>query len=206
MEVKINATRMELLKLKNRLKMAIRGHKLLKDKRDELVREFLKLVRENKRLREEVDSRMGEVYRRLFVSRAAMGGEAWESALSSSQASLEVEVATEHTMNVRMPRLSLKTSGDIRPYGLAFTSGEMDLALEDMQKLVERVARLAEVERRVALLADEIEKTRRRVNALEYVLIPQIQETVRRISMRLAEIERSNASRLMRIKEIVRAH
>ncbi len=206
MEIRVNATRMELLKLKNRLKMARRGHKLLKDKRDELMKAFLELIRENKELRERVEQDMAVFYGNVTMARATMGPDAFEMALSAPTAQVSLDVSREVMMSVAVPRMSFHIEGSVHPYGYLSTSGELDTALKVLDDLLPSLLRLAEVEHSVSVLADEIEKTRRRVNALEYVLIPELENTVKMISMRLAEIERSNASRLMKIKDIVRGH
>jgi len=205
MEIKVNATRMELLKLKNRLKMAKRGHKLLKDKRDELMKHFLQRVRENKALREELQRVLKAAYAKINAAGAIMGHDEVRAAISAPEAELGVDVQYQHVMNLSVPVLSSKREGNIYPYGFAQTSGELDRALEELDKAVPVMLKLAEVERAVELLADEIEKTRRRVNALEYVLIPELAATVKDITMKLSEMERSNATRLMKIKDIVRA-
>jgi len=206
MQIRVNATRMELLKLKNRLKMARRGHKLLKDKRDELMRVFLEMVKENKELRERVERDLASFYRDVTMARGAMGGGAFDLALSAPSARLKLETGQRMLMSVAVPCLSFEREGSVHPYGYVSTSGELDTALAVLDDLLPSLLRLAEVEHSVALLADEIEKTRRRVNALEHVLIPQLGDAVKMITMRLAEMERSNASRLMKIKEIVRSH
>lgn len=206
MEIRVNATRMELLKLKNRLKMAKRGHKLLKDKRDELMREFLVLVHQNKSLREEVEERMREFYKQVALAFASTGPDAWASALSLPEADLVVRLDQKSTMNLRLPELSHRFEGEIFPYGFAQTSGDLDNAILVLAQTVPALLRLAAVEKGVELLSLEIEKTRRRVNALEYVLIPELEAKSAQITMRLSELERSSISRLMKVKDIVRAH
>ena len=206
MEIRVNATRMELLKLKNRVRMAQRGHKLLKDKRDELMKIFLGLVRENKEVRERVERLLAQAYRSFLVSRAVMSREALEEALMSSREELKVEVELKQVMNVAVPRFQVEDAdqSSVYAYGLATTSAELDDALGAFAAVMPDLIRLAEVERSVEILADEIERTRRRVNALEYVLIPELEAAVKNIAMRLGEMERSNATRLMKIKDIVR--
>jgi H(+)-transporting ATP synthase, vacuolar type, subunit D len=206
MEIKVNATRMELLKLKNRLKMAKRGHKLLKDKRDELMREFLGLVHKNRSLRQEVEQRMAEFYKQVALAFASTGPDAWASALSLPEANLVVRVDYKTTMNLRLPQLEHRFEGEIFPYGFAQTSGDLDNAILVLAQTVPMLLELAAVERAVDLLSQEIEKTRRRVNALEYILIPELEAKAAQITMRLAELERSGISRLMKVKDIVRAH
>jgi V/A-type H+-transporting ATPase subunit D len=197
---------MELMRLKGRLKMAQRGHKLLKDKRDELMKDFLGMVRETRRLREEVEKKLLDAYQGMAISRAVMSPEYFEEALMAPQASLEVEVSFTNRMNIMLPHLKTgEFSPNVNNYGFAFTSPELDNALANFGEALPLLLRLAEKERSVSLLADEIERTRRRVNALEYVMIPELEETISGITMRLEEMERSNVSRLMKIKDIVRA-
>jgi V/A-type H+-transporting ATPase subunit D len=207
MEIKVNATRMELLKLKNRVRMAKRGHKLLKDKRDELMKAFLGLVRENKRVRQQVETLLGAAYRSFLVARAVMSREALEEALMGPKGKLAVGAGSRQIMNVVVPVFEAEAGrpGDVYAYGLATTSAELDTALGAFAEVLPHMVRLAQLERSVELLSEEIEKTRRRVNALEYVLIPELEAAVKSIAMRLGEMERSNATRLMKIKDIVRA-
>lgn len=206
MEIRVNATRMELLKLKNRLKMAKRGHKLLKDKRDELMREFLSLVHKNRSLRQEAEQMMAEFYKQVALAFATTGPDAWASALSLPEANLVVKVDYKTTMNLRLPQLEHRFEGEIFPYGFAETSGDLDNAILVLARTIPVLLELAAVERAVDLLSQEIEKTRRRVNALEFILIPELEAKAAEITMRLAELERSGISRLMKVKDIVRAH
>lgn len=208
MEIKVNATRMELLKLRNRVRMAKRGHKLLKDKRDELMKAFMAVVRENKEVREKVEELLAVAYRSFLVARAVMSREAMEEALMSPKQRLQVDTSWRHMMNVTVPEFRTREegdAGDVYSYGLATTSSELDNALGAFAAALPYMVRLSQLERTVELLSDEIEKTRRRVNALEYVLIPELETAVKSIAMRLGEMERSNATRLMKIKDIVRA-
>ncbi|NLG87112.1 MAG: V-type ATP synthase subunit D [Firmicutes bacterium] len=209
MEIRVNPTRMELNRLKQRLAMAVRGHKLLKDKRDELMRQFMILVRRNKELREEVEERLARSFQKFMIARAVMSAEAVEEAIMFPQVQLEIELGTQNIMSVHTPKLKWKqvgeTSASIYPYGFAETSGELDDSISTLSELLPRLLELAEVEKAVNLLADEIERTRRRVNALEYVMIPELQRTVRYITMKLDENERANLTRLMKVKDIVQA-
>lgn len=209
MEIRVNPTRMELNRLKARLAMATRGHKLLKDKRDELMRQFLILVRKNKELREEVEGRLARSFQKFMLARAVMSAEAVEEAIMFPQVQLEVDMDTQNIMSVRAPKLSWRQIGEasasIYPYGFAETSGELDDSVSTLSELLPRLLELAEMEKAVTLLADEIERTRRRVNALEHVMIPELQSTVRYITMKLEENERANLTRLMKVKDIVRA-
>lgn len=210
MEIRVNPTRMELNRLKKRLEMAQRGHKLLKDKRDELIRQFLILVRKNKDLREHMEKELSVAFSKFLLARAMMPAEVLEEALMypTKQAGLTVE--KQNIMSVYAPRLIWDEAengdkGSIYPYGFADTSAELDISIETLSGIMPVLMELAEIEKSVQLLADEIEKTRRRVNALEHVLIPKIKETIRYITMKLDENDRGALTRLMKIKDVVRA-
>ncbi|MDP2873190.1 MAG: V-type ATP synthase subunit D [Bacillota bacterium] len=205
MIIDVSPTRMELLKLRKRVAVAIRGHKLLKDKRDELMKEFLRLIRENRSLRADVEGKLVAAFRSFLVARAVMPREALETAIMAPKQQVSMDVGSAVVMNVHVPRFELRQEGDVVSYGFVDTSAELDAALGAFSDVLPMLVRLAEVEKSAQLLADEIERTRRRVNALEYVLIPELQAAVKSISMKLSEQERSNIARLMRIKEIVRA-
>ena len=212
MEIKVNPTRMELNQLKKRLQMALRGHKLLKDKRDELISQFLKRVRKNKELREQVEAELTAAMAKFLLARAVMSAEVLEEALMYPTARLSLTVEKQNIMSVYAPRLDWKQEASTRgektniyPYGFVGTSAELDASIETLAQIMPKLMELAELEKAVQLLADEIEKTRRRVNVLEFVLIPQMQETVRYITMKLDENERAALTRLMKIKDIVRA-
>ncbi|MCR4397653.1 MAG: V-type ATP synthase subunit D [Firmicutes bacterium] len=202
----VNATRQELQKLKNRLKMARRGHKLLKDKRDELMKEFLGLIRRDKDLRETVERKLSSAYRAFLVSKAVLSEAILEESFMIPTRTVRVETGARSIMNVPVPEFRVSTEGNWMSYGLAGTSEDLDEAVAHYADVLPPMIELAGIERAVELLSEEIEKTRRRVNALEYVLIPELEESVKSIAMRLSEMERSNASRLMKIKDIVRAH
>ncbi|MBC8536057.1 V-type ATP synthase subunit D [Feifania hominis] len=202
----VNPTRMELTRLKKRLQTAKRGHKLLKDKRDELMKQFLELVRRNKALRLEVEQRMMAVHGSFTVAAAVMTPEGMEESLMCPKQSVSIEVGRRNIMSVNVPQFDFKMQSDesdIYPYGLAFTSGELDAAVEGLQQLLPTLLELAQMEKACQLLADEIEKTRRRVNALEYVMIPNLQETIKYITMKLDENERGNLTRLMKVKDMM---
>ena len=203
MLLEVNATRMELLRLKKRLVLARRGHKLLKDKEDELMRQFLDLVNKNRDLREKLEAQLIAASQNFLMARAVMDRESMEEAIMFPKQKLELSVSTASIMNLRVPRFELKSEGTVHSYGFVNTSAELDSALQVYSDLLPEMVKLAEAESAVQLLADEIEKTRRRVNALEYVLIPNLEETIRYITMRLNEMERSNLTRLMKIKEMV---
>ncbi|MBU7014315.1 MAG: V-type ATP synthase subunit D [Theionarchaea archaeon] len=197
---KVNATRMELLKLKKRVKLAKRGHKLLKDKRDELMKQFLSLIHRNRELREEIEREIAVVYRTFMSARSLMSPEMLEEALMLPKARLHVDVGTRLIMSVQVPQIVVSQKGEgILSYGLYNVPSELDESLEALQDLMPKLIQLAEMEKSLELLAAEIEKTRRRVNALEYVLIPELESTARFIEMKLDEMERSALTTLMSI-------
>ena len=216
MELRVNATRQELTRLKARVRMATRGHKLLKDKRDQLMKEFMAVVHENQRLREELERRLSQAYRSFSQARALLSPPVLEEALLASSGPGEVGISYRRIMNVVVPEMELAgRKGDVAaddmevevpPYGLAGTSSDLDDALSQFRGILPVLVKLSEVERKIQLLADEIERTRRRVNALEYVLIPELERAVKDVHMRLEEMDRASASRLMKVKDIVRAH
>ena len=203
----ITPTRMVLNQLKGRLKTAMRGHKLLKDKRDELMRQFMEVIRRNKELRERVEKGLTEAFGSLTVASAVMSPEMLEQALMYPQQSVELGLGFKNMMSVEVPEYTFTTKnadpGEIYPYGFAQTSGELDLAMERMNQVFADMLELAQVEKTMQLLAEEIEKTRRRVNALEYVMIPEMQENIRYISMKLEENDLSTKVRLMKVKDMV---
>jgi len=211
MEIRVNPTRMELNRLKKRLKMAERGHKLLKDKRDELIRQFLILVRKNKELREHIEQELSTAFAKFLMARSLMPAEVLEEALMFPTKKLNLGIEKQNIMSVYAPKFTWvedeNSSGDdssIYPYGFVDTSAELDVSIKTLSEILPRLMELAEVEKAVQLLAEEIEKTRRRVNALEYVLIPKLVSTVKYITMKLEEAERGALTRLMKIKEVVR--
>lgn len=203
----ITPTRMVLNQLKTRLKTATRGHKLLKDKRDELMRQFLDIVRRNRELRTRVEKGLTGAFSSLTVASAIMSPEMLEQALLYPRQSVELSVSHNNIMSVNVPVYNFKTRsadpGEIYPYGFAQTSGELDNALAELAKVFEDMLELAQVEKTMQLLAQEIEKTRRRVNALEYVMIPDLRTNIKYISMKLEENESATKVRLMKVKEMV---
>ncbi len=203
----VTPTRMVLNQLKGRLRTARRGHKLLKDKRDELMRQFMEVVRENKVLRETVEEGLTDAFASLQVASSIMSPEMLEQALLYPRQSVELDMKIRNVMSVKVPQYSFRTQNsdpaEIYPYGFAQTSGELDDALDRMAKVFEDMLKLAEVEKSMQLMAQEIEKTRRRVNALEYVMIPELTENIKYITMKLAENENSTKVRLMKVKEMV---
>ncbi len=206
MILNVNATRMELQKLKKRIKIARRGHKLLKDKQDELMRQMLSQIEEVKRSRIEIEKEFQSILQSFVLAQSELGKEQMEESLALPTKQVSILVETKNLMSVKVPEFRKEVSGDIICYGFLNTSGEMDFALLKFEKFLDTLIHLAQMEKKVQLLADEIDKTRRRVNALEYKLIPSLEETIRYITMKLAEIERSNLTRLMKVKDIVRKH
>ncbi len=203
----VTPTRMVLNQLKGRLKTTRRGHKLLKDKRDELMRQFMDVVKLNKELRLKVEEGMTGAFASLTVASTIMSPEMLEQALLYPRQSVELGMNYKNIMSVNVPVYSFRTKNndpsEIYPYGFAQTSGELDDALEKLAKVFEDMLELAQVEKTMQLLAEEIEKTRRRVNALEYVMIPNFEENIRYISMKLEENESSTKVRLMKVKDMV---
>ena len=203
----VNPTRMELTRQKKKLATATRGHKLLKDKRDELMRQFLELVRENKALREKVEKGLEAANKNFVLARAASSDQVLNTALLAPKQEVYLEAEVRNVMSVEIPVFTSRTrsadEGDLYSYGFAFTSGDLDDAVKSLQELLPDMLRLAEVEKSCQLMAAEIEKTRRRVNALEYVMIPDAQEKILYITMKLDENERSTQIRLMKVKDMM---
>lgn len=203
----ITPTRMVLNQQKTRLKTALRGHKLLKDKRDELMRQFMDVVRRNRELRTRVEDGLTEAFSALTVASAVMSPDMLEQAILYPRQSVELSTRYKNVMSVNVPVYDFKTKtadeGDIFPYGFAQTSGELDDALTILSRVFRDMLELAQVEKTMQLMAEEIEKTRRRVNALEYVMIPECQENIKYISMKLEENDRSSKVRLMKVKDMV---
>jgi V/A-type H+-transporting ATPase subunit D len=198
---------MELSKLKKKLTSARRGHKLLKDKRDELMRQFMNLIRENRQLRTEVEAAISEANRYMAVAGSVMQREVLETALMLPKQEVELEVTEKNVMSVYIPEFKTKfrsgDTNDIYSYGMAFTSIDLDGAVSALNSVLPKMIRLAEVEKACQLMADEIEKTRRRVNALEHIMIPDYEETIKYITMKLSENERSTTTSLMKVKDMV---
>jgi len=197
---------MELTRIKRRLVTARRGHKLLKDKRDEMVRRFIVLIRENRRLRVDMESELTRALGEFALARAVMEPEALEEAVLYPTRSVSISLGNRNIMSVDVPVLTIdegSLSDTALPYGLVATSAQLDGAITSMAELLPKMVRLAEIEKTCNLLADEIEKTRRRVNALEYVMIPDLEQNIRRISMKLEENERGALTRLMKVKEMI---
>ena len=203
-QLQVKPTRMELSNLKKKRKVAVRGHKLMKDKRDEMVRRFITYVRRNKELRQQVEEKLGAAMQNFVLAKASMSSEAVEEALCYPARPVNVSAEVQHVLSVPVPKLSLETTeGFDYPYGFMTTSAELDGAVQSFAELMPLLIELAEVEKACNLLADEIEKTRRRVNALEFVMIPQFDEAIRSTKMKLDENDRGNTTRLMKTKEMI---
>jgi V/A-type H+-transporting ATPase subunit D len=205
MRLAVNATRMELLRLRRRLAVALRGHKLLKDKQEELLRQFQRLVEENRQRRREVEERLGEAYQFLLFARGEMGICQVQEAVSLPSQRLELKVGITRILNVEVPQIDWQVEGTPFSYSFANTVSDLDIGLQKLGELLPELIKLAQGEESIRRLAVEIERTRRRVNALEYIFIPNLKETIKYVTMKLSEIERSNVIRLMRIKELVRS-
>lgn len=205
--VVVNPTRMELTRLKKKLVTASRGHKLLKDKRDELMRQFLDMARENMELRKKVEAGVKAANTNFVIAKAGMNEQILSTALMAPKQEVRIALGGRNVMSVDIPVYDYKTksanSNDIYSYGFAFTSGELDDAVKSLSDILPDMLRLAEVEKSCQMLAAEIEKTRRRVNALEHVIIPETREGIKYISMKLDENERSTQVRLMKVKDMM---
>lgn len=203
----VNPTRMELTRLKKKLVTATRGHKLLKDKRDELMRQFLDLVRENKVLREKVEAGITAANKNFVLARAGMNDEVLNVALMAPMQEVYLEASNHNVMSVEIPVFEYKTrtadANNIYSYGYAFTSADLDGAVKSLADILPEMLRLAECEKSCQLMAAEIEKTRRRVNALEHVMIPDMKDKIKYITMKLDENERSTQIRLMKVKDMM---
>ena len=204
MRLAVNPTRMELLRLKRRLILSRRGHKLLKDKQDELMKHFLELVKKEKELRPVVEEKLKRAYHHFLIARGNMWPEVIETVLSMPERRMELEVSMERILNVKVPKYTLSGERFGFSYGFFNTSGDLDTSMTILCETIPLLIELSEVVKSIKLLAHEIKRTKRRVNALEYILIPSLEETISYITMKLSELERSNLTRLMRVKEIVR--
>lgn len=205
MKVRVNATRIELLKLKKRLKVAQRGHKLLKEKRDGLMKDFMGVIREAQESRQEVEEAIRLAFLASAYAASEMSAQAFEEALMLPKAKLDLSVTQKNIMNVKVPVFDLSKEGEIIAYGYLDTVAELDTSIEKLDTSLDKMVRLAQIEKAILMLAREIERTRRRVNSLEYVLIPDLESSIREITMKLDEQERGNLTRLMKVKEIIAA-
>ena len=203
--LRVNPTRMELLHLRRRLALAQRGHRLLSEKRDEISRQLMQIAKEIQPLRQDVEKQLLETCRRFMLARATMEPENIKAALEIPTKKFSLTIQLANIMNVKVPHLSKEMAGEIICYGFATTSGELDVALLALEKAFDKLIELAEKEKQARLLAVELQMTRRRVNVLEHVVIPEMQETIKFIFDKLSEAERDNTSRLMKIADIIRA-
>ena len=203
----VNPTRMELTRLKKKLKTAVRGHKLLKDKRDELMRQYLDLVRENMALRLKVEEGIKNANRNFVIAKAGMSEQTLHTALMAPKQEVYLECGRKNVMSVDIPVFQYKTrtadANDIYSYGFAFTSNDLDDAVKSLADILPEMLKLSETEKACQLMAAEIEKTRRRVNALEHVIIPETEKNIKYITMKLDENERSTQIRLMKVKDMM---
>lgn len=206
-ELRVNPTRMELKKVQARYVTARRGHKLLKDKRDELMKRFLEVVREDKELRIRVEAALGAVHNSFSIASAVSSPQMLKEALLVPKREGRLDVSYKNLMSVTVPVYTLEVTGeggaDSYNYGMAFTSGELDASLRELNGILTDLVRMAELEKTAQMLAEEIEKTRRRVNALEYIMMPRYLETIKTIKMKLEENERGNTTRLMKVKDMM---
>ena len=206
-KTQVNPTRMEMTRLKKKLATAVKGHKLLKDKRDELMRQFLDLAREDRELRARVEEGIAKANKDFVLARAGMDDETVNAAFMAPRQSVSLEASFKNVMSVEVPKFEYRTKtadeSDIYSYGYAFTSGDLDSAVSSLSEVLQDMLRLAEVEKACQLMASEIEKTRRRVNALEHVMIPEFQKNIKYIMMKLDENERSTQIRLMKVKDMM---
>jgi len=200
----INATRMELLRLRRRLGLAVRGHHLLSEKRDEISRQLIKITNQLKMMRRRLQSHLEQIFQRFIFAGASMETLDLKAALEVPSKKLSLLVRFSTVMNVKIPQLVQESRGDIFCYGFVSTSGELDQALLELDKLMDELIKLASMEKQAHLLANELIMTRRRVNVLEHIVIPEIGQTIRFIYSKLAEAERDNITRLLKIADIIR--
>ncbi len=204
-KLNVNPTRMELRRLKTRLKTATRGHKLLKDKSDEMIRQFMLLIKENKALREEIEGELSGALKSFMLARAVSSDAIIEEAIAMPGVKVELSTGSRNLMGIDVPEFNIVEgdSKELYPYSFASVTAELDNSIATLSTLLSKLLKLAEVEKACNMLADEIEKNRRRVNALEYVMIPQLEETIKYITMKLDENERSSQIRLMKVKDMM---
>lgn len=204
-KLKVNPTRMELRRLKDRKKTAVRGHKLLKDKSDEMIRQFIGFAKENMRLRLEVEKELSTALAEFMLAKSVSQDAVIQEALSMPAISMELELGEKNIMSVNAPQIDIKktNSESLYPYSFAGITSELDSSISTISALAEKLVKLAEIEKTCNMLASEIEKNRRRVNALEYIMIPQTEEAIKDITMKLDENERGNIVRLMKVKSML---
>ena len=201
----VNATRMALLTLKKKIKSAERGHKLLKDKQDGLMQKFMDVIREAKSAREEVEEKLGAAFKNFITASSLMESSFLENALLYSTAKMSLGVETKNVMSVRIPTFDMKMEGEVVNYSMVQTSGELDISLQSFLDVFPLLIKLAEIEKSAEALAEELEKTRRRVNALEYKMIPDLKDTIKFIQMKLDEMERGAIINTMAVKAKIEA-
>ncbi|MDO5725163.1 MAG: V-type ATP synthase subunit D [Tissierellia bacterium] len=203
----VTPTRIELSNLKIRLNTSKRGHKLLKDKQDELMRNFIELIRENQKLRIEVEKELQSVFTDFFMASAILNSKFMKAALAVPKETIMVDIKTENLMSVEVPVMKFNRSTDdesgLYSYGYAQTNADLDDAIKKLYEVMDSLLLLAQIEKKCQLMADEIEQTRRRVNALEYRTIPDLEETIKYIRMKLDENERATITRLMKVKDLI---
>jgi len=205
MNIKVTATRMQLMQLKKRLKLAYKGHKLLKDKQDQLVREFFTIIDSYKNLRKQVEKELNKAYSSMVLARSVMNDLELSNALFLPTKKISLNEKLKNVMSVRIPifKVGIENISE-QPYSKISTPCELDIAIDTFSQVVSDLINLSQVENEVKLLAKEIEVTRRRVNALEYIMIPELESAIKIVSMKINELERSNLVRIMKIKDIVR--
>lgn len=204
MQTNVNATRMELLQLRRRVALATRGHHLLSEKRDEISRQLIKIAKEIQPLRQKVEDQLRQTFRRFTLARSSMEPEDVKAALETPTKKFSLVINLASVMNVRVPELSKKIEGDIICYGFATTSGELDVALLSLENAFDSLLELAAKEKQARMLGMELQMTRRRVNVLEYIVIPEMKEKIKYIYSKLGEAERDNTTRLMKIADMIR--
>ncbi|MFH1362245.1 MAG: V-type ATP synthase subunit D [bacterium] len=202
---RVNATRMELLRLRRRALLAKKGHKLLKDKLDGLIRQLLEIVKQHRRLSNKIEAELILVFQKIAVSSAQIEPEVLATAAAMSTCSASVDISLTNFMGVKLPKYELKLEGNPINYSFAQTTGELDQALTQFKETLANLVKLAELNKAILVIAGQIIEIKRRVNALEYVLIPELEASVRFIKMKLSEMERSTIVTLLKIKDIVRA-
>lgn len=205
MKITVNATRMELLRLRRRTQMAKRGHKLLKDKLDGLIQRFFVIAKEYQKLVTEIEEDLKEVFSRMILVQSLMQKEVLKEAVLFPKMMSSIDIKETNMMGVRVPDYKLELAGDPKCYGYAFTTGELDHALSRFSEVLPKLTSLASKNKAMELLSTEIAMTKRRVNALEHILIPELEASVKFIRMKLSEMERGYLTSLMKIKDIVRA-
>jgi V/A-type H+-transporting ATPase subunit D len=203
MAVEVRATRMELLQLRKRIGLARRGHKLLKDKLDELMRQFKLLIAQYEGGRSALERELATAYGEFLFARAGMEDAGLMDALRYPGARAVISSRTRRVMNLTLPVFEVTVEGNVRNYGMFDTPAELDEALEIYRRTLPAIVRLAEQEKAISLIAAEIDTTRRRVNSLEYILIPDLEDAIRYIRLKLDEMERGNLTRLMKVKAMV---